>query len=148
VDGGTAVAVWLLVAVALVVAEILTLQFVALYFAVGALGAAIVGGAGANVGIQLAIFAVVSVASLVLTRRPLRHALGRTPAVVSNAPTVVGKRAVVTRSILDGPGQRGQVRVGTEEWSARGESENAIDEGTTVEVVSIDGVSLVVRPVL
>jgi membrane protein implicated in regulation of membrane protease activity len=77
----------------------------------------------------------------------LRRALGRTPTVITNAPTVVGKRAVVTRQILEGPGQRGQVRVGTEEWSARGESENAIAEGTTVEVIAIDGVSLVVRPV-
>jgi membrane protein implicated in regulation of membrane protease activity len=146
-EGGTAVAVWLLVAVALVVTELLTLQFVALYLAVGAVAAAVAGGLGANVGIQLAVFAVVSVASLLLTRKPLRRALGRTPAVVSNAPTVVGKRAVVTRPILEGPGQRGQVRVGTEEWSARGESENAIDVGVTVEVMAIDGVSLVVRPV-
>lgn len=146
-SGGTAVAVWLLVAVLLVVAELLTLAFVALYFAVGAVGAAIAGGLGANVGIQLAVFGIVSLASLVVTRRPLRRALGRTPAVVSNAPTVIGKRAVVTRPILEGPGQRGQVRVGTEEWSARGESENAIVEGSTVEVVAIDGVSLVVRPV-
>jgi membrane protein implicated in regulation of membrane protease activity len=146
-SGGTAVAVWLLVAVVLVVAELLTLAFVALYFAVGAVGAAVAGGLGANVGIQLAVFGIVSLASLFLTRSPLRRALSRTPTVVSNAPTVVGKRAVVTRPILEGPGQRGQVRVGTEEWSARGESENAIVEGTTVEVVAIDGVSLIVRPV-
>lgn len=146
-SGGTAVAVWLFVAVVLVVAELLTLAFVALYFAVGAVGAAIAGGLGANVGVQLAVFGIVSLASLVLTRRPLRRALSRTPTVVSNAPTVVGKRAVVTRPILEGPGQRGQVRVGTEEWSARGESENAIAEGATVEVVAIDGVSLIVRPV-
>jgi membrane protein implicated in regulation of membrane protease activity len=145
-SGGTAVAVWLLVAVVLVVAELLTLAFVALYFAVGAVGAAIAGGLGASIGIQFAVFGVVALASLVLTRRPLRRALGRTPTVITNAPTVVGKRAVVTRPILEGPGQRGQVRVGTEEWSARGESENAIVEGTTVEVIAIDGVSLVVRP--
>lgn len=146
-SSGAALAVWLLVAVVLVVVELLTLAFVALYFAVGAVGAAIAGGLGANVGIQLAVFGIVSLASLVLTRRPLRRALSRTPVVISNAPTVVGKRAVVTRPILEGPGQRGQVRVGTEEWSARGESENAIAEGTTVEVVAIDGVSLIVRPV-
>ena len=146
-DGGTAVAVWLLVAVALVVAELLTLQFVALYLAVGAVAAAVAGGLGAGVGIQLAVFAVVSVGSLLLTRRPLRHALSKTPPVVTNAPTVVGKRAVVTRPILPGPGSRGQVRVGTEEWSARGEAENAIDEGVTVDVIAIDGVTLVVRPV-
>jgi membrane protein implicated in regulation of membrane protease activity len=60
---------------------------------------------------------------------------------------VVGKRAVVTRTIHEGPGARGQVRVGTEEWSARGEAENAIEVGATVDVIEIDGVTLVVRPV-
>jgi membrane protein implicated in regulation of membrane protease activity len=46
-----------------------------------------------------------------------------------------------------GLGQRGQVRVGTEFWSARSEDERAIDVGQTVEVASIDGVALVIRPV-
>jgi membrane protein implicated in regulation of membrane protease activity len=71
----------------------------------------------------------------------------RQPVVQSNAPTVVGKRAVVIKPILEGPGQRGQVRVGTEHWSARSEAEAPIDEDVTVEVVAIDGVTLVVRPV-
>ena len=70
-----------------------------------------------------------------------------TPIIPSNAPTVIGKRAVVVVTIEEGPGQRGQVRVGTEHWSARSEDERSIAEGTTVEVSRIDGVALVVRPV-
>ena len=96
---------------------------------------------------QVVVFAGVAIASLVVTRKPLMRTLGKTPPVVSNAPNVVGKRAVVTVAVGAGPGQRGQVRVGTEYWSARSEGENAIDEGTTVEVTGIDGVALVVRPV-
>ena len=59
---------------------------------------------------------------------------------------MVGKRAVVVIAIEPGPGQRGQVRVGTEHWSATSENEQPIAEGATVEVVRIDGVALVVRP--
>jgi membrane protein implicated in regulation of membrane protease activity len=101
---------------------------------------------GGSVWVQLLVFAVVSVASLLLTRKPLLRLMSRTPQVPSNAPTVVGKRAVVVIPIEEGPGQRGQVRVGTEHWSARSEDEQAVPEGTTVDVVRIDGVSLVVRP--
>ena len=146
-DGGAGLAVWLVVALVLVGSELATLAFVALYLAVGAVGAGIASIAGGGLTIQVLVFAIVAVASLLLTRKPLMGALGKTPAVVSNAPNVVGKRAVVTVQIGPGPGQRGQARVGTEYWSARSESENAVDEGTTVEIVSIDGVALVVRPV-
>jgi membrane protein implicated in regulation of membrane protease activity len=86
-----------------------------------------------------------TVGSLLLTRRSLLAMMKRQPQIPSNAPTVLDKHAVVTREIGAGTGQRGQVRVGTEEWSARSESEDAIAVGVTVEVISIDGVTLVVR---
>lgn len=146
-EGGAGLAIWLVVALVLVGVELATLAFVSLYLAVGSIGAGIASIAGASVPLQVLVFAVVAVASLVLTRKPLMRTLGKTPPVVSNAPNVVGKRAVVTVAVGAGPGQRGQVRVGTEYWSARSESENAIDEGATVEVAGIDGVALVVRPV-
>ncbi len=146
-DGGAGLAVWLVVALLLVGAELATLAFVALYLAVGAVGAGIASIAGAELPLQILVFAIVSVASLVLTRKPLMRTLRKTPSVLSNAPNMVGKRAVVTVAVDAGPGQRGQVRVGTEFWSARSESENPIGEGTTVEVAGIDGVALVVRPV-
>ena len=146
-EGGAGLAIWLVIALVLVGVELATLAFVGLYLAVGAVGAGIASIAGASAPLQVLVFAVVAVASLVLTRKPLMRTLGKTPPVVSNAPNVVGKRAVVTVAVEAGPGQRGQVRVGTEYWSARSESENAIDEGTTVEVTGIDGVALVVRPV-
>lgn len=146
-EGGVAIAVWAAVAALLVVTEILTLSFVALYFAAGALAASLAAAFGGGMAVQLLVFAIVSVVALLLTRRPLLQAMRRQPVVQSNAPTVVGKRAVVIKPILEGPGQRGQVRVGTEHWSARAEAEAPLDEGVTVEVVAIDGVTLVVRPV-
>jgi membrane protein implicated in regulation of membrane protease activity len=144
---GVAIAVWLAIAGALVVIELLTLAFVALYVAVGAIAAAIAAALGAGFGLQLLVFAAVSVGSLLLTRRPLLAMMKRQPQIPSNAPTVVGKHAVITREIGAGTGQRGQARVGTEDWSARSESEDAMPVGVTVEVIFIDGVTLVVRRV-
>ena len=141
-----AIVVWLILALACAGVELLTLSFVAVYPAIGALAAALTAALGGSVWIQLLVFAAVSVASLLLTRKPLLRLMSRTPQVPSNAPTVVGKRAVVVIAIEEGPGRRGQVRVGTEHWSARSEDERPIAEGATVDVVRIDGVTLVVRP--
>lgn len=138
---------WLVVALVLIGIEVATLTFVAFYPALGALAAGVVGLFGGGIGIQFAVFAVVTVATLLLTRKPLRRMMHNTPLVASNADTVLGKRAVVIVAIEEGPGQRGQVRVGTEHWSARAEDERPIAEGVTVEVSRIDGVALVVRPV-
>ena len=143
----TAAVIWLVIALVFIGIEVATLTFVALYPALGALVAGISGLLGAGIGVQFALFAVVSVATLLLTRRPLRRMMRNTPLVPSNAETVLGKRAVVIVAIDEGPGQRGQVRVGTEHWSARADNEQAIAEGVTVEVARIDGVALVVRPV-
>ena len=141
-----AVVIWIVVALALFGLEIMTLSFVAFYPALGALAAAVAALFGGNVGVQLLVFAVVSVAALLLTRKPLLRMVRRMPTRVSNAPTVLGKRAVVVIAVGEGPGQRGQVKVGTEHWSAKSEDERPIAEGTTVEVIRIDGVALVVRP--
>ncbi len=138
---------WLVVALIFIGIEVATLTFVALYPALGALAAGVVGLLRASLGVQFAVFAVVSVATLLLTRKPLRRMMRNTPLVPSNADTVLGKRAVVIVAIEEGPGQRGQVRVGTEHWSARSDDERPIAEGVTVEVSRIDGVALVVRPV-
>ena len=142
-----AAVVWVLIALVLFGAELLSLSFVALYPALGALAGAVTALLGGDIGIQVIVFAVVTVVLLFLTRKPLLRMMNRMPNVPSNASNVIGRRAVVVIAIESGPGQRGQVRVGTEHWSAKSENERPIAEGTTVEVVRIDGVALVVHPV-
>jgi membrane protein implicated in regulation of membrane protease activity len=148
-SGGTAIVVWLVGALALLGVETFTLAFVAVYVALGATCAAVAAAAGAGFGTQVIVFVAVAVLSLTSTRHMLRRALGRTPLVHSGAQSVVGRHAVVTVAIPTGPGGRGQIRVGTEYWSAKSEHELAagIAEGTTVEVLGIEGVTAVVRPI-
>jgi len=145
--GVVALAVWLVIALVLIGAELMSMAFIALYLAVGAIAAGIVGAAGANFGIQILVFAVVAVVSLIATRKPIRRALDRNPVVASNAQTVVGKHAVVTVALDEGPGHRGQIRVGTEYWSARSTDDHSIEEGATVEVAGIEGVTALVSRV-
>jgi membrane protein implicated in regulation of membrane protease activity len=146
-SGGTAIVVWIVAAVVLLGAETLTLAFVAVYLAAGAIGAAIAAAAGANVGVQIVVFAVIAVLSLLLTRRPLKRMLDRTPLVQSNAQTVVGRHAVVTIAVPAAAGSRGQVRIGTEYWSARRDDDAGpgLEEGANVEVLALEGVTAIVR---
>jgi len=142
------VAFWVVLALGLLGLEAASMALVGAYFAFGAIAAAVAASLDAEVWVQLVVFAAVSVLSLVLTRRPLKAALRSAPLVPSNAPAIVGRRGVVTIAIPAGTGGRGQVRIGTEDWSARpAGSEVAIPEGTTVEVVALEGVTALVRPV-
>ena len=145
---GAEIVVWLVGALVLLAVETFTLAFVAVYVELGAVCAAIAAGFGAGFGIQVIVFIGVAVLSLLLTRRPLRAALGRTPLVQSGAQNIIGKHAVVTVAVPAGPGGRGQVKIGTEFWTASSDDHAAgIDEGTTVEVLALKGVAAVVKPV-
>ena len=44
--------------------------------------------------------------------------------------------------------QNGEVKVNGEAWSAKSEDESSIQKGTEVEVLKIDGVKLVVSPII
>jgi membrane protein implicated in regulation of membrane protease activity len=142
------VAFWVVTALVLLGLEAMSMALVGAYFAVGALAAAIAASLDAELWLQLVVFAVVSVVSLVLTRRPLKAALKSAPLVPSNAPAIIGRRGVVTIAIAEGTGARGQVRIGTEDWSARPEDAGVgIPAGATVEIVGLEGVTALVRAV-
>ena len=142
-----AAVVWIVIGVALFAIEATTVTFVALYFGAAALVAALAAALGVGVPLQLLIFAVVSVATLVSTRGMVTRALQRTPIVRSNVSSLVGRRGVVTVPITAATG-RGQIRVGTEFWTARPYMEDSgdIDEGSTVEVLAIEGNAALVLP--
>lgn len=145
--GTTAVVVWVVLALALVAVETFTVAFIGIYLAVGALCAAVVAAFDGALWLQLVVFAVVSAATLYLTRPALRSRFVNAPLVPSNVPALVGRRGVVVVAIPAGTGGRGQVRVGTEDWSARSTDEATVAVGVTVEVVSIEGVAVIVRPI-
>jgi membrane protein implicated in regulation of membrane protease activity len=141
------VAFWVVTALLLLGLEAMSMALVGAYFALGALAAAIAASLGAALWVQLVVFAAVSVVTLVVTRRPLRAALKASPLVPSNAPAIIGHHGVVTIAIPAGTGARGQVRIGTEDWSARpADAGTAITAGTSVEIVGLEGVTALVRP--
>jgi membrane protein implicated in regulation of membrane protease activity len=137
------VVIWVIVAVALAVGEVLTpgMFFLGpLALAAGAAALAAILGAG-TVG-SLLVFIVCSIASL-LVLRPIARRHVRLPALSrTGTDALVGRKGIVTRKV-DRHG--GRVRIGGEEWSARSYLDDQVfDEGKTVDIIQIDGATALV----
>jgi len=132
---------WLAVAVLLAVIELLSMDFVLLMFALGALAAAGAAALGAPVWLAVAVFAGVSFALLFLLRPALLHRLHSGPTLASGFSNLVGRNALVLRSV---DARDGRVRIGSDEWSARTADAQPIDVGVEARVVAIDGATAVV----
>ena len=134
-------ALWLLAALVLLGAEALTLQFVLVYFGLGALVAAAVS-PFAGPAAQGIAFAVSAVVLMVLTRRPLVAWSQRQRGADTNVDTIAGRSAVVTIAI-DNHANTGQIRVGSEYWTARtpGDDDPSIPPGAVVRIESVAGVT-------
>jgi membrane protein implicated in regulation of membrane protease activity len=135
--------VWVVLAVALAVGEVLTpgLFFLGpVALAAGAAAVAALLGAG-TVG-SLVVFIVCSIASLAFLR-PVARRHVHLPAISrTGTDALIGRKAVVTRKV-DAVG--GRIRVGGEEWSARAYLEDQVlAEGQTVDIVKIEGATALV----
>ena len=134
---------WLFIVVVMAVIEIITLGLTTIWFAGGALVAFVASLLGANLAVQVALFVVVSVGLLALTR-PLAVKFLNKGRESTNAESLIGTKAVVKQEI-DNLNARGQVSVNGQEWTARSLEDKVIKEGKTVEIAEISGVKLMVR---
>jgi len=136
---------WLVILVVLVVIELMTMGLTTIWFAGGALVAAILSYFDVSLRIQIIVALVVSIA-LLLTTRPLAVKHFNKDRVRTNVESLIGHVAIVMTEINNLQGV-GQVNVGGQEWSARSSVDSVVIEpGTVVEIVSISGVKLIVKP--
>ncbi|MEU8221571.1 NfeD family protein [Kribbella sp. NPDC048915] len=135
---------WLIIAVVLGSAELMTATFDLLLLAVAALAAAGVGAVGLGLGFQLLAFAVTAAAMIVLVRPVARRHLMGHPKLQTGVAALVGREAVV---LADCDRDTGRVRIGGEEWSARSYDPGLrIPAGTRVDVFAIEGATALVHP--
>jgi membrane protein implicated in regulation of membrane protease activity len=136
--------IWLIAAVVFGVGEIATLGFFLAPFALGALVAAIVSGAGAGAVVSWAVFLVVSVAVLATLRPVARRHLRQAPQLRTGTAALVGRTGVVLERIANDEGV-GCVRIDGEVWTARSYDEDEIIEvGKRVHVIEIRGATALV----
>ena len=135
---------WLIILLAMIVIEILTLGLTTIWFAGGALAAFLVSLTGAGIHIQVILFFVVSFVLLLLVR-PYARKRFNTERVRTNAQTLIGETGVVIEPI-DNLKAQGRVVVRGQEWAARTENEGVLlEKDTHVKVLAISGVKLIVE---
>ena len=139
---------WIVLGVALIIAEIFTLGFVLFWFGLGALGAALAAMMGFGLPIQFAIFAVISIGLTVMSRTIFaKYLLHRDEDTVKmGVDSLPGQVGTVT-SASSGALNAGAVRVYGSVWTAFPADEDVkLIEGEKVEVVSVKGSSIYVKP--
>jgi len=138
--------IWAIAGVACLLAELITLTVVLVYVGIGALAAAAAALLGVPLAGQLGIFALVAFVLLALTRRPILRILQPGDPEATNVHALIGKRGIVTIPVSN-DASTGQVRIGTEFWTARNASDDAraLAPGDHVEVVEVSGVTARVR---
>lgn len=137
---------WLIVAVMLALAEASTAQFVAIWFAAGAVAAIIPAALRLSLMVQVVVFVLVSTLALVLTRNFVKKVLKVKP-VATNADSMVGRIGVVTENINNLDGQ-GRVMLAGLSWAARSEDDTIIEKDERVLVKSIEGVKVIVEKII
>lgn len=137
---------WLMAFIILVVMEFLTMGLTTIWFAIGALTAFFASLFGASFWIQIILFLVVSLVVLVIYR-PLAVKYVNSRRTKTNVDDLVGKEAKVTEKI-DNLNQTGRVVLNGMDWSARTTIGGTIDVDTIVKVVEVQGVKLIVEPVI
>jgi len=134
--------IWMIVAGALAVGEMLSLSFFMGPIAVAAVIAGLAALVGAGTAIQLVVFIVASVASLVLLRPIARRHLHTPAQIRTGTAALIGAPAVVLEQV-DGNG--GTVKLAGEVWSARAyDQDEVLEQGARVQVMQIEGATALV----
>ena len=138
------ITIWLIIFVACIVVEIITMGLTTIWFAGGSLVASVAAAIGAPLWLQIVLFVAVSLLLLYFTR-PIAVKYFNRDRVKTNSERLVGKQAIVI-SEIDNLQGIGQVTVGGQEWSARTTEEGiTLPVGSVVIIRAISGVKLMVE---
>ncbi len=129
--------IWFLIGVVVLLAELAVPGFVIIFFGLGCLAAAIAAALAPDaLTMQLAVFIVVSLVSLLTLRRlAVRIFVGRSEGAKESEPgnIQVGGRVAVEQAIA--PGREGRVRYRGTLWTAASEEE--LPAGTEAEITGV-----------
>ena len=135
--------VWLGLTIAFGVLEAVTVQIVSVWFAGGAVCAMLAYALGANEAVQIVVFIIASAVLLALTR-PFVKKMTKGKKVSTNADSLIGKTAVITRK-TDELGLSGEAKVAGSVWTVCSEDGSVLEENERVTVEKIEGVKLIVK---
>lgn len=135
---------WLIVAGIFFIIEMATVGFLIFWLGIGALLAMVTSFITDSIVIQTVVFVVISGILIPLTK-PLADKFISKKSVATNSYSLIGKHGIVLADI-NPIEATGLVKVNGETWSAKSEDGEIIAKDTQIEVLSIDGVKLIVSP--
>jgi membrane protein implicated in regulation of membrane protease activity len=140
-----AILIWLIIAALSGVGEMLSGTLFLLPFVGGAIVAAVLAAVGVDTVWVLAVFAVISLGSLVALVRLALPSKTLPSSVRAGGGRYIDALGLVTTEVERGTA--GRVRVESESWRAHSLTDEPIAAGVRVRVVDIRGNALVVQPV-
>ncbi|MCT2594840.1 NfeD family protein [Streptomyces sp. N2-109] len=133
---------WLIAAVGLGIPLVLTAMPEFGMLAVGGVAAAVTAGLGGGPVAQVAVFALVSTALILVVRPLARRSRLQHPGLRSGVDALQGRQALVLERV---DGQGGRIKLAGEVWSARSlDPGESYEVGSQVDVAEIDGATAVV----
>lgn len=133
--------VWLIVAVAFGIAELMTTSLTLVWFSIGALILMVLSTFIESIIIQVVLFAAISITLLVVFTKYFVDK-DKTFKYNTNLQGIEQKSGIVKEDIL--PHKTGIVTLTGEDWTAISENNEKIEKGEIVKVIRIEGVKLVV----
>ncbi len=137
--------VWIGFAIFMLLCEGFTTQLVSIWFVLGSVCAAITTIFTSDITIQSAVFLVVSLVSLIVTRPLVKRFKKRNKTTGTNADRHIGQVGFMLTDLTD-IDETAQAKVGAETWMVKSDKAPLL-KGTKVKVLAIEGVKLIVEPV-
>ena len=137
--------IWTLLIVVFLFIEFSTVQFISIWFAFGALCATLVSLFIPSTIFQIFTFLIASLLSLLLTRKFAMKFLNLKN-TATNTDRIIGMTGKVEQDIIV-EDNVGRVMVNGLSWKADSQNQQDIPQGTSVTVLSIQGVTITVIPV-
>lgn len=135
--------IWIGAIVVFGIAEAMTAGLVSIWFVIGSVAGLIAAICNGALWLQVTLFFVVSVLTLIATR-PLVKRIAYKDNVATNADRVLGNMARVTEAI-DNTIPTGAVYIDGKTWTARSANGEVIAVSEMVRVVKMEGVKLIVE---
>ena len=136
--------VWLIIAVAFGIAELMTVSLTLVWFSIGALILMVLSTFIESIIIQIILFAIISISLLVIFTKYFVDK-DKSFKYNTNLQGIEQKTGIVKEEIP--PYSTGIVTLTGEDWTAISEDNEKIEVGQLVKVIRIEGVKLVVKTV-
>ena len=132
--------IWFALAILLLVVELVTTQFVSIWFSASALITGVVVAIFDEMQLiwQIVIFVALSVVALVATKPLVKKITGKPKDAKTNLELNIGKTAVVTETI-DNIKETGAVKINGLVWTARSDDGSIIEQGEVVIFKQVSG---------